>query len=90
MHVDFKIEAWERVKIPENQEEAVLEALKTGKVQTSNDLVNFLADKGGADYDGMIPETEEQMCIEENDGQSTIQFYPEHKGSDPSWENGVV
>jgi hypothetical protein len=87
MHIDFKIITWERVEIPEEKEEEVLELLKQGKIQSSNDIFENIEEEWiGLSYD-VIAETEQQISIEENKGYSTIQAYGENDAV-PVWQNG--
>lgn len=87
MDFDFKITTWERVNVPKEQEGIVLEAIKSGRITSSNDLHDFLAEEG---YEidtecSVIAEVEEQMTIEENGGSSTIEVLDEGK---PIYQNG--
>lgn len=71
MDFDFKIVTWERVKVPTEKEEEVLQALKTGRVTCSNDIWEICegAELGSVDWDV------EQMSVKENGDQSTIEVY---------------
>lgn len=89
MHVDFKIITWERVEIPEGKEEEILEALKSGKIECSNDIFNSIEEGCSSLTYEIIPEAEQQLSVEDNDGYSTIEAY-ESKGDDvPIWHNGT-
>jgi hypothetical protein len=86
MHIDFKVTSWERVVFDKEHEEAVLEALKNKTINCSNDLVNFLAERGDHNFDcDNVLESNEQMTLEENDNQSTIEFYGDKI---ENWSNG--
>lgn len=75
MKIDFKVTAWERVTIdlPKELEDEVLQLIKEGEIETSNDLVTHLDSIGYVvDYE-TIPESEVQMTVEENDGDHTLE-----------------
>lgn len=74
MDFDFKITSWERVRVSEEQEQKVLQAIKDGKINSANDIVDFLGDEGDMNVE-LIPlnEVSEQMTVEENGGCSTIE-----------------
>lgn len=85
MHVDFKITTWERVEIPENHEGEILEAIKSGKVKTANDIFDQFP---SLDIScNKIHDVDEQMTPEENGGSSTIEVFEEN-GADDIWSNG--
>ena len=76
MKFDFKITTWERVTVPAHLEETVTKAIESGRVTSSNNLHDFLAEEGhevDTDY-SIIPELEEQMTVDENGGCSTIEI----------------
>jgi len=77
MDFDFKITTWERVNVSEEHEQKVLQAIKEGKITSSNDVFDFLADKMDFRYINFrcikLSETDEQMTVEENGGCSTIE-----------------
>lgn len=72
MEVAFKITTWGRVSVPENLEKEVLELVKQGKVTCSNDIYELVEFHDNLSYD-IVEGTEEQMSLEDNDGQSTIE-----------------
>ena len=82
MQVDFKITTWERVEIPQEYQDQVIEALKSGEVSTAEDLIQLLAE---ATYEGVIAETDEQMTPEDNGGCSTIDVLDEEGNT--IWKN---
>jgi hypothetical protein len=77
MKFDFKITAWERVWIPEDQEEKALDAIKEGVITSSNSLIEFL-DNIDSFTTEIIGETDHQMTVEENDGFSTIEVVDDY------------
>jgi len=75
MDFDFKVTTWERVNVPEELEEAVLKAVESGRIETSNELCDWLTNNGhevDIEYE-IIPEVEEAITVEENGGCSTIE-----------------
>ena len=85
MHVDFKITTWERVEIPEDNKAEVLEAIKSGKVSTANDIFDQFPNLDISC--NKMDDVDEQMSPEENGGSSTIEVF-EEKGADDIWSNG--
>lgn len=84
MYLDFKITAWERVYIPEEIQEEVIQKLKSGEIRTKVDALNHFK-KEGAVFDDTIGI--ETMCLEENRGHSTIEFIGEFNDI-PLFKNG--
>lgn len=87
MYLDFKVTSWERLYIPEELSKQVEEKLKSGEIQTANDVIGLFGDRG-VDYEGIIEGVEEQMTVEENGGSSTIELI-EDDGEDPIFKNGI-
>jgi len=74
MKFDFKITTWERVTVREENEQEVLQAIKNGKIESANDIYDFLADKGDMNIEyEKLTDVDEQMSVEDNDGASTIE-----------------
>jgi len=74
MKFDFKITTWERVTVREENEEEVLQAIKNGKIESANDIYDFLADKENINIEcEILTEVDEQMSVEDNGGASTIE-----------------
>jgi hypothetical protein len=74
MKFDFKITTWERVTVSEEYEQEVLQAIKDGKIESANDIFDFLADKGDMNIEcEKLADVDEQMSVEDNDGASTIE-----------------
>ena len=71
MNIDFKITSWERVSVDDDQKDLIIKALERDEIQSSNDVIELLGDK--ATFEGVMPETDEQMVTHENDYQSTIE-----------------
>tara|TARA_R110000851_G_scaffold21819_1_gene65042 strand:- start:4588 stop:4866 length:279 start_codon:yes stop_codon:yes gene_type:complete len=74
MEFDFKITTWERVTVKEENEQEVLQAIKNGKIESANDIYDFLADKGDINIEcEKLTQVDEQMSVDDNDGASTIE-----------------
>jgi hypothetical protein len=84
MHVDFKITTWERVEFDEEHNEAVKQAIIDGKIESANDLIDFLADRGDANFDcNKLDEVDEQMTVEDNGGCSTVEVWEQVESGQP-------
>ena len=70
MVVDFKITTWERVSVPQEMVQEVINAIESGEIRNSTDLLDLFEE---VTFEGILEETSEQMLIEENDGQATIE-----------------
>ena len=69
--VDFKVTVWERVNIPDDKLNDVIERIRSGEISSSSDLFYVLDDD--CTYEGIIDDTMEPLTPEENDNQSTIE-----------------
>lgn len=92
MHIDFKVTAWERVEIPQGFEDKALELIKSGAVNSANDLFEKIECADDMDCDFIVG-AEEQMTPHENDNEATIEVYKEHTNytapSEPIWTNKI-
>lgn len=87
MEFDFKITTWERVTVDPEKEEDVLQAIIDGKITTSTEIYNFLADQGDMNVDiQKLYDTDEQMSLNDNEGFSTIEVYD---NGECIWADGV-
>ena len=77
--VDFKITNWERIEIPEDKIQEVIERIKNGTCTQASDLMDI------GSYEGVLEDTGEQMSITENDGQCTIDVIADD--GDPIFDN---
>ena len=77
MNIDFKITTWERVLVPEDVGKEIFEQIKSGKIKSTNDIFNSDFNESGLECNHVL-ETDEQMSIEENDGQPTIEVLENH------------
>ena len=86
MHVDVKVTVWKRVKLPDEmtKEEAVEILERTGSVNEFFENESKYPDFE-FDYDE-LENTEEDMIVDENNGQSTLQL--EDEDNTVLWENG--
>jgi hypothetical protein len=80
MNFDFKVTVWERITVEEEDEQKVLDAIKNGTVTCSNDIYNLLSDSDNISCD-FLDDTIEQISLEENDHQSTIEVVGDDGGS---------
>lgn len=69
--VHFKVTVWEAVSISDDKLNEVIEEIKNGTIQNSNDLFDCFEDD--TYYEGIIDDTMETMTLEENNNQSTIE-----------------
>ena len=72
-YVDFKITIWERVFIDDESVDEIAKKIKDGTINSSDDLFNEF-ESITFDSDVMY-ETAEQITLEENDNQSTIELH---------------
>jgi hypothetical protein len=68
MEFDFKITTWERVTVPKEFEEKVLDGIKDGSITSAEDIFNLDID---ADCN-KLDDVDEQMTVDENGGCATI------------------
>jgi len=73
-YVDFKVTIWERVHFDDADIEKVSEKIKNGIVTSSEDMFTEFEDRVAHDSEFLL-ETAEQMPIEENDNQSTVELF---------------
>lgn len=72
-HIDFKITIWERVKIDDDKVSDVINRIKDGSIMSSSDLFDVL--DNDCFNEGILDDTGQQMTVEENDNQPTIEVY---------------
>ena len=72
--VDFKITIWERVYIDDDKIDMVVEKIKNGEVVSSDDMYTQFEDRV-AIHNEVMYDTGEQMTLDENGGNSTIEVY---------------
>ena len=78
MYIDQKVTIWTRVKFDENEEDLknrILEKLNSGA--TVNDILDN-DELGDIEFE-TLHETSEDLTIEQNEGNATIEFY-NHEG----------
>ena len=70
INVDFKITTWERVSVPAEKMDEVIEGIKNGTISDSSDLLNVIE---GCLFEGVVDDSSsEQMSPDENGGMNTI------------------
>jgi hypothetical protein len=82
MKFEFKITTWERVEVPEEKEQEILQLIKEGKITSSNEIFDHCPE---ASFE-IIPEVEEQMTPEENGDEATIEV---SEGNEFLFDNGI-
>jgi len=87
MEFEFKVTTWERVNVSPENEEKVLQAIKDGKITSSQGVFDLLETSDIELTCNTIDETEEQMSPNENDGQNTIEV--RNDDGNVIWGNGV-
>ncbi len=82
MKVDFKETVWESIEVNDDVADQILEDIKSGKISSVADLYNEYGDDC-LDSEVLL-ETSEQMTIEENEGNATIEV---RKGKETVYSN---
>ena len=90
MRVDFKVTAWESVTVQDEHKEEVLEKLRSGDIQTANDLIEFLDSQDSYNDYEILTETVDQLTPQQNNGFSTIEAVEDKFVSEriSLWGNG--
>jgi hypothetical protein len=71
MQVDFKITTWERISIPQELEEQVIKGILNEEITCSDDLYEMFGDD--CFNEGILSDVSQQMTIEDNDHNATIE-----------------
>jgi hypothetical protein len=71
MQIDFKITTWERISVPQELQEAVTKAIASEEITCADDLFEMFGDD--CFNEGYLSDVSQQMTIEENDGNATIE-----------------
>ena len=71
MQIDFKITTWERITIPQELQEQVIKGILNEEITCSDDLYEMFSDE--CFYEGILSDVSQQMTIEENDHNATIE-----------------
>jgi hypothetical protein len=88
MKVYFKVETWEVATIDEGSQDAVIKALKEGRVADSSDLYDVVNDESDFSIEQDLDADRRQISIERNQGSSTIQAYKKDGKFDQLfWDN---
>jgi hypothetical protein len=72
MQIDFKITTWERITISKESEQEVIKAIKNGEITDADDLFELFGDE--CFNEGILSDVSQQMTIEENDNNATIEI----------------
>ncbi len=84
MNLDNKITTWERIHFPSGKEEEILKKFKTGEITTVNELTTQY---DNCDF-SIVMNASEDITVEENDGQSTMEIFQNKRDTTPLWGNG--
>ncbi len=84
-HLNFKVTRWEKIHIPDELVNEVIEHLKTTEPDEVYDLLNLT----GVYYDNICPDdaAEEPVLVSENDDYSTQELYDSN--GDIIYQNGT-
>ncbi len=72
MQIDFKITTWERITISKELEQEVIKAIQNGEITDADDLFELFGDE--CFNEGILSDVSQQMTIEENDNNATIEI----------------
>ena len=82
MHIDTKVTIWTRLHVHESDnEQEILKRIKEGA--TINDLFNEF---DSLDYE-VLYDTEEQITVEENQGNATVEVFASKYDKEPIFSN---
>jgi hypothetical protein len=73
MKFDFKETIWGRIEVPKEHEQRVLEAIKSGRIETANDVFDFLPECQDDLNFEYLEDTAEPVSLVMNDGFATIE-----------------
>lgn len=86
MEYYFKVTSWEKVTVPEDKEQLLLDAIKNGDIRYSSDVHDLFASDDDVYPDCMLdPGTAMPMTVEDNKGRSTIEVM---NGGELIYKNG--
>ena len=89
MYVDFKVTIWERITIPKELEEDILEKIKTGEINNSDDAWGLYGSVIDNNYE-LLLDTNDPMYPEHNDGCATIEIHSGDQNNDVIlWDNEI-
>ena len=71
MQVDFKITTWERIIIPQELQKQVIKGIINEEITCADDLIELFGDE--CFNEGILSYVSQQMSIEENDHNATIE-----------------
>jgi hypothetical protein len=71
MQIDFKITTWERITIPQELQDQVTKAIASEEITCADDLFEMFGDE--CFNEGILSDVSQQMTIEENDDNATIE-----------------
>lgn len=74
IEIDFKVTVWERIHVGPDIAKKVYDLVNKGKINTVNDIYNIKDIDTGELNSEILYETQEQMSLDDNDNQSTIEI----------------
>jgi hypothetical protein len=79
MFIYYKTTVWERFEVGDEHKESLLELLKENPKTSAMDIWNWYSDNGGDPHRETIEETYEDMSVEDNSGNYTIEIVCDDK-----------
>ena len=86
MYADFRVKIWGRITFEDKYKDEVAKAFERGEITSANELAVYLEDRNIGWSSEFIYETEEEMTVEENSGDSTVEIWEE--GGKTLFKNG--
>ncbi len=74
MFIDYKTTVWERFEIEDEHKESLLEFLKENPKTSAMEIYDWYYENGGDPDCKVIEETYEEMSVEDNSGNYTIEI----------------
>jgi hypothetical protein len=85
MQFDFKITTWERVEASSDEKgQEILKGIKDGTITSAEAI--FEIDPNAQCQ--KLADTDEQLTVEENGGQTTIEVLDKYNGGETIYQNG--
>ena len=74
MYADFRVKIWGRITFEDEYKDEVAKAFERGEITSANELAVYLEDRNIGWSNEFIYETEEEITVEENSGDSTVLY----------------
>ena len=91
MYIDIKNTVWERLRVPDGEEEKYLEKVKSGEFTSLDDFYYISGTDTWEELDHeVLYDSAEQMTPEENNGMPTIEVHSDENSFNDKilWDNG--